>query len=134
MLGLAEKEVGIPVTPEELDADPWLLNVTNGTIDLRTGELREHRPEDLITKLVPVDYDPDAACPTWLQFLHDIMGARQALVDFLQRAVGYALTGSTREQVLFLMHGTGTTASRLSSTRSIRSLPTARCRRTSPRF
>jgi putative DNA primase/helicase len=107
MLALAEKEVGIPVTPEELDADEWLLNVANGTIDLRTGVLREHRPEDLITRLVPVAYDPDATCPTWQRFLNRIMGGKQALIDFLQRAVGYSLTGSTREQVLFLMYGTG---------------------------
>src|SRR5918995_1648258 len=52
-----------PISPDELDADPWLLNVKNGTIDLRTGELREHRREDLITKLAPVDYDPDAPAP-----------------------------------------------------------------------
>ena len=57
MIELAKSEV--PVSPDELDADPWLLNVLNGTIDLRTGELREHRREDLITKLAPVDYDPD---------------------------------------------------------------------------
>jgi len=107
MLGLAEKEVGIPVTPEELDADPWLLNVANGTLDLRTGALREHRPEDLITRLAPVTYDPDATCPTWQRFLQRIMGGKQTLIDFLQRAVGYSLTGSVREQVLFLMYGTG---------------------------
>jgi putative DNA primase/helicase len=107
MLSLAEKEVGVPVAPEDLDADPWLLNVANGTLDLRTRELRAHRPEDLLTKLAPVAYDPDATCPTWMSFLHRIMGAKQALIDVLQRAVGYALTGSTREQVLFLLYGTG---------------------------
>src|SRR5262249_40034706 len=68
MIELAKSEPGIPVTPEQLDADPWLLNVQNGTIDLRTGQLRDHRPEDLITKIAPVFYDAKASCPTWEAF------------------------------------------------------------------
>jgi putative DNA primase/helicase len=107
MINLAKHEEGIEIAPEALDADLWLLNVANGTLDLRTGELHAHRPEDLLTKLAPVAYDPDADCPTWRSFLNRIMGGKQTLIDFLQRAVGYGLTGSTREQVLFLMYGTG---------------------------
>jgi putative DNA primase/helicase len=96
-----------PVQFEDLDRDPWLLNCLNGTIDLRTGELREHRQSDYITKLIPVEYDPQAVCPTWNDFLFHIMGERDHLVAFLQRAVGYALTGNTREQVIFILHGSG---------------------------
>lgn len=105
MLTLAQSER--PVLPEQLDADPWLLNVENGTLDLRTGELRPHRREDLLSKLAPVAYDPGAEAPLWLAFLERIMAGRAEMIAFLQRAVGYSLTGSTREQVLFLLHGSG---------------------------
>ena len=101
------ENTGIPVLPEQLDTDRWLLNVLNGTIDLRTGDLREHRRENLITKLAPVIYDPEAACPVWLAFLNRIMCNNDVVIDFLQRAIGYALTGDTREQCLFLLYGTG---------------------------
>ncbi|NLF71671.1 MAG: hypothetical protein GX575_21790 [Candidatus Anammoximicrobium sp.] len=79
MLQLARSEPPIPILPDTLDADPWLLNVENGTLDLRTGELREHRIEDFITKLVPVEYDPDATAPIWETFLTRIFDGNQAL-------------------------------------------------------
>jgi hypothetical protein len=65
MMNLARSEPSVPVLPAQLDADPWLFNCPNGTVDLRTGELREHRREDLITKLCPTPFEPDAPCPTW---------------------------------------------------------------------
>ncbi|MBI3910328.1 MAG: hypothetical protein HY320_05270 [Armatimonadetes bacterium] len=105
MIGLARAKM--PITPSQLDRDPWLLTCLNGTIDLRTGELRKHRREDLITKLVPVGYDPEATCPTFDAFLHRILNGREALIAFLWRALGYSLTGITRERVLFVAHGTG---------------------------
>jgi putative DNA primase/helicase len=107
MISLARSELTIPVTPDQLDRDPWLLNVANGTLDLRTGKLREHRRTDLITKLAPVAYDPNAGCPTWMQFLEKVMGGDGELIAFLQRVVGYSLTGDTREQALFVLYGTG---------------------------
>lgn len=107
MISLARSERGIPVTLGQLDADPWVLNVLNGTLDLRTGELRPHRREDLITKLAPITYDPKAEAPTWRKFLERIMARDEDLIQFLQRTVGYALTGETREQVLFMLYGTG---------------------------
>ncbi|WP_338819594.1 hypothetical protein MTCOM_10940 [Moorella thermoacetica] len=107
MVTLAESEPGIPVLPRELDRNPWLLNVQNGTIDLRTGELWPHKREDLITKIVPVEYDSEAGCPTWLAFLDRIMAGNERLIAFLQRAAGYSLTASTQEQCFFLLHGTG---------------------------
>jgi putative DNA primase/helicase len=112
MVELAQSEPGIPVQPAELDAGPWLLNVLNGTLELRTGILREHRREDLLTKMAPVEYDPGAACPTWRSFLSTIMAEpdgrpKRRLIAFLRRAVGYALTGSTEEQVLLMGYGTG---------------------------
>lgn len=105
LIDLARSEV--PVRTGELDRDPWLLNVGNGTLDLRTGELRPHRREDLITRLVPIEYDPAAQAPTWDAFLRRIMDGNESLIRFLQRAVGYTLTGDTSEHALFLCYGTG---------------------------
>src|SRR5437016_189645 len=107
MLTLAENEPGIPVTLKDLDSDPLLFNLVNGTLDLRDGKLREHRREDLITKIAPVIYDREAQCPTWLRFLHDVTAGDVELMQYLQRAVGYTLTGDTREQALFMLYGTG---------------------------
>jgi P4 family phage/plasmid primase-like protien len=104
MLELAKSDA--PISPDELDANPMLLNVPNGTIDLRSGKLREHRREDLITKLVPVEYDPDATAPTWEAFLERVLPAED-LRAFVQRAVGYSATGDTSEQCMFINHGTG---------------------------
>jgi putative DNA primase/helicase len=107
MLELARSEPGVPVTPDQLDADPWLLNVANGTLDLRTGALRPHNPGDLITKLAPVAFDSAADCPRWLTFLARVFDGWPDVMAFVQRAVGYALTGCTTEQVLFFLYGLG---------------------------
>jgi putative DNA primase/helicase len=107
MIRLAESEPEIPVKTEQLDADPWLLNVANGTVNLRTGALHSHRREDLLTRLASVTYDPDAQCPLWFEFLSRIMAGNKDLINFLWRAVGYALTGDTREQAFFLLWGSG---------------------------
>jgi putative DNA primase/helicase len=107
MIELAKTEPGIPVVPEQLDADPWLLNVRNGTLDQHTGVLRSHRRENRIMKLAPVVYHPQATCPTWEAFLHRILAGDPALAKFVQKAVGCALTGSTDEQCLFILHGSG---------------------------
>jgi len=107
MLALAQSEPGIPVLPDQLDADPWALNVENGTLDLRTGDLRPHRRENFITKCIPVAYDPAATCPNWLAVLDRIFDGRASLITFLQRALGYSLTGDTSEQCLFLLWGSG---------------------------
>src|SRR5262249_28946465 len=105
MVNLAQ--VLCPVVPEQLDADPWLLNVENGTIDLRTGKLRPHRRQDLSTKLCPVIYDPQASCPTWEEFLEVILNGKQDVLDYVWKAIGYSLTGSDQEQCIFLAYGTG---------------------------
>ena len=107
MIILAQSEEGVPVTPAELDKDDWFLNCLNGTINLKTGECREHRQGDLITKLVPVKFDPSAECQTWIAFLEKIMGGKEDMIIFLQKAVGYSLTANTQEQCMFILHGTG---------------------------
>jgi putative DNA primase/helicase len=107
MISSAQSESGIPLLPEHLDQDPWLFNVLNGTIDLRTGELRPHRKEDMITKLAQVIYDATAECPSWWKFLERIFDRNFDIILFLQKAVGYALTGITWEQCLFFLYGLG---------------------------
>ncbi len=93
--------------PQCFDADPYLLNVENGTIDLRTGEIRAHSHDDLITKLVPIQYDPGASCPRWLQFLEEVFGGDRQTIDFVRRALGYSLIGVTKEHAFFVLYGTG---------------------------
>ena len=83
------------------------MNVLNGTLDLRTGELRPHRREDLITKLAPVVYDHEARCPLFLAFLDRILAGNADLIAFVQRAVGYSLTGDVQERVLLILWGGG---------------------------
>ena len=107
MVALAANHADVLVQPSEMDADAWLLCVNNGVVNLRTGELRPHDRDDLITKLAPVRFTPDAPAPRWKRFLAEVFEPHPDLVPFLQRAVGYSLTGSTREECLFLLHGTG---------------------------
>jgi len=107
MVALAASEPPIPVRSDDFDRDPWLLNVANGTLDLRSGDLRPHRREDLLTVAAPVAFDPAAECPTWERFLTRIMGEDGALISFLQRVVGYSLTGDVSEQKLFFAWGAG---------------------------
>jgi len=104
MISLAKSEV--PVMPEALDRDPWLLNVLNGTIDLRTGELREHLREDLLTKLAPVEYLPDADAPTWAAVLERTIPA-EPVREFFKKLCGRAFSGDVSEHVLPVLYGTG---------------------------
>lgn len=106
MIRLARSEPGISVDADELDAYPWLFNVSNGTVDLTTGQLLRPDPTWLLTKLSPVDFDEEASCPRWLEFLDQVLPDRE-VQEFLRRAVGYTLTGITTEQVLFFAHGNG---------------------------
>jgi putative DNA primase/helicase len=104
MLELAKSEPGIPVTLRELDRDPWLLNTPSGTVDLRTGQLRPHRREDLITMMTAAPYQPEARLPLFDAFLERVLPSPELRVC-VQRIAGYACTGSTREEKLFLPHG-----------------------------
>lgn len=100
-------KMDVTILPDRLDADPWVLNCQNGAVDLRTGILHPHRRDEYLTKITSVVYDPQARCPVWEAFLDRIMDGRQDLIAYLQRAVGYSLTGDTREQCLFLGYGEG---------------------------
>ncbi len=109
-IGLAKKMMGVPA--ETLDADPWLLNVRNGVVDLRTGKLGPHRPELRMSRFVDIDYDSDARCDAWENALlqitrEDAPGQAAPVAGFLRRWFGYCLTGHTREQVFVTHWGDG---------------------------
>jgi putative DNA primase/helicase len=95
------------ITSDDLDRNPWLLNVKNGTIDVATGEFREHRQEDMITKCANTEYNPEADCPAWKQFVREIMDYKADIITFLQTVAGWALTGDTSEQTMFILFGSG---------------------------
>lgn len=115
-LDCAECEERIGIEANALDKHPFLLNCHNGTLDLRTGNLRAHDRLDLITKLLHVNYRADATCPQFLRFLHRIMGDEgdagsnersDRLVAYLQKCLGYALTADTSEKAIFCFFGSG---------------------------
>lgn len=105
MAEVAKSHPGVAVSAEAFDSDLWLLNCANGTIDLRTGTLQPHNRADLLTKITPVEYHPGRKCERFERFLLDGTGGDVALVQFLQVAAGYTLTGMTTEEVLFLVYG-----------------------------
>jgi len=107
MLRLAQSERPLADSGTEWDSDPWLLGVANGVIDLRTGILQEGRPGDRITLRSQINFDPLAQAPRWIQFLGEIFGGDESMIDYVQRAIGYSLTGDTREQCLFVDYGAG---------------------------
>ncbi|MGB5047792.1 MAG: phage/plasmid primase, P4 family [Caldilineaceae bacterium] len=107
MIALAAIESEVAILPESLDTDPWLLNCVNGTLDLRTGQLRPHRQEDYITQLAKVDYNPEASAPTWHDFLNQMLEGDEETIRYLQRLVGYALTGEASERILPILWGGG---------------------------
>ncbi|MDE3039859.1 MAG: bifunctional DNA primase/polymerase [Nitrospirota bacterium] len=107
MLSLAQSELGIDIDAERLDADPLLLNVLNGTLDLRTGHLRSAHREDFITKMAPVEYRPEATSPLFERMLNQLFDTVPTTREYLQRILGYALSGLTSEQCFFLLYGTG---------------------------
>jgi putative DNA primase/helicase len=107
MVKLVRSLPGVSVEPEVFDADPYLLNVRNGTIDLRTGEVRKHRREDFLSQMAPVSYDPAAEASLFLAFLQRIFDGDIELISFVQRFLGYCLTGECTEQVLGVCYGSG---------------------------
>jgi putative DNA primase/helicase len=107
MLKLARSEPTIPLDPAVLDSDPWLFNCANGLVHLKIGKLTPHWRSVYCAKMSPVSFDADASCPIWEAFLDRIFGSNQDVISFLQRAIGYALTGDTSEQCVFMLHGSG---------------------------
>jgi P4 family phage/plasmid primase-like protien len=102
---LAASDRDHAATVKQWDADPWLLNTPTGTIDLHTGEIRKHRRADYLTKITAAG--PGGDCRQWLQFLDRVTASDSELQAFLQRMIGYCLTGVTRDHALFFLYGTG---------------------------
>ena len=107
LLEIASGMPAITVRSEDLDQNPWLLNCQNGTIDLRTGKLKPHDPKDYITRICAAAYKPDCAIPLWTQLMEKITGGDKEYMRYIQKALGYALTGDISEQAIFLLYGTG---------------------------
>jgi len=95
------------ISTDDLDTDPWLLNINNGTINVLTGEFTEHKQTHMITKMADVDYAPKADCPMWKQFIREIMNYKADVIKYLQTAAGWALTGDISEQTMFILFGSG---------------------------
>jgi putative DNA primase/helicase len=96
----------LAATAQQWDADPWALNTPDGVVDLRTGEIRPHRPTDYLAKITAVG-PRNTSCPLWKAHLKRILNDDADLTSYLQRVLGYALTGSTREHALFFAYGVG---------------------------
>lgn len=97
----------LTINAAQLDTDPWKLTCTNGTLDLRTGELRPHDRTDYITRTADIVYDPAARDAKWLSYLHSLTGSDPSLMAFLRRVAGYCSTGLSKTQATFMLAGIG---------------------------
>lgn len=97
-----------PISMSEFDANIYFLNCKNGTLDLKSGKFRAHDPEDKITKIADVVYDPNAKCPRYEQFVAEVMSNDKDKSAFLQKALGYALSGDSRYECMFILYGATT--------------------------
>jgi len=107
MLRLGASEPGMAVADAELDADPMLLGVQNGVVDLRSGKLLFDQPKMRITKFCHASHDPNASCPQWITFLDQVFQGDKATIGSVQRLLGYTLTGLCSEEVLVICYGYG---------------------------
>lgn len=104
---LNEIEHHLPILPIQMDRYKMALNTPSGIINLKNGDVKAHNPEYYFTKITSVDCAEAADCPRWLAFLDDIFAGDKDLIRYIQKAVGYSLTGSTAEQCAFFLYGTG---------------------------
>lgn len=102
---LSDAQSVYPISIEEFDTDRYLFNCNNGTLELRTMQFRNHSPEDRLTKIAPVKYDPNALCPRFTSFIDEIMSGDKEKAKFLQKALGYAVSGDTRFECMFFLYG-----------------------------
>src|SRR5699024_785857 len=104
---LRESQHLLPITPEDFDKDKFLLNTQNGYLDLRSGKLHDHDRNKFFTRISNVEYTDKIDCPLWDDFLNQIFDNDTELIKYIQRAVGYSLSGSTEEQMMFILYGNG---------------------------
>ncbi len=107
MVKLAISEPGMSVTGKELDADPMLIGVENGVVNLKTGQLLPNNPDMLITRFCNARWHHEAQCPRWLRFLDEVFEGDAGTIDTVQRLLGYTLTGLITEEILILCCGFG---------------------------
>lgn len=107
VLGLTRTEPGINVSLAEFDAQPWLLNVENGVVDLRTGGITPHDPNLRLTQLAAVKYEPNARSELWERFVREVTCGDEEIARFLQQSFGIALTGDVSDEVLHCHNGSG---------------------------
>lgn len=107
MTRLAHGDRRLRAAYDAFDADPWLLNCPNGTLELKSGEVRPHSPGDRLRQMTGVAWDAEAEAPRWERFIREITQEREELARFIQRMCGYMLTGVTDEQVFFFLRGSG---------------------------
>src|SRR5690625_2440568 len=104
---IKESQHLVPITQEQFDNDPHVFNVQNGYLDLKSGLLKDHDKEKHFTKISNVEFTDKADCPLWDDFLNQIFDGDKELIKYIQRAVGYSLSGSTEEQMMFILYGNG---------------------------
>ena len=107
VISLCENFEDIHLEAGAFNPDPHLLNVANGTIDLRTGDLLPHDKSRMIRSMIPIEYDPEAKCPTWERSLQQIFNGNDELVTYIQRYAGYTATGETSDQTFLILYGAG---------------------------
>ena len=101
----AGADKSITVKMDAFDRDKYIFNCHNGTINLRTLDFRPHSPSDRLTKMTEVDYDPEATCPRWLTFMDEVFEGDADRIRYLQKAIGYAMSGDTRLECMFILYG-----------------------------
>jgi len=102
---IKEAESEYPIQMKEFDEKTFAFNCRNGTLHLNTMEFKKHDSADFLTKMADVRYDPKARCERWEQFISEIIPNDLATADFLQRALGYSLTGETQHECMFILWG-----------------------------
>lgn len=107
ILAAARTRPELIVSVADLDRHAMLLSTLDGTINLESGQIQLHQAGDFITRMTPIEFNPAAMCPLWLEFLNRILDGNQDVVDYVQRFVGYCLTGRTSEQILLFLYGLG---------------------------
>ena len=107
MIELSQSEEGVSISQSILDQNKYLLGVNNGVINLKTGTFMSNSKDEYITKRATVKYDSKSTCPRWLKFLNEVTNNNEDLIEYLQKLVGYSLTGDTSEQKLFFLYGGG---------------------------
>lgn len=104
---LEEVKHHVPVLHSDFDKEHMLLNTASGYVDLNSGVLKEHDRSKMFSQITKAEYTDNIDCPEWDKFLHQIFDNNEELIHYIQKAVGYSATGSTKEQVMFILYGNG---------------------------